>query len=145
MQANTNMFVSSDFGRQTIDGMSLVGMRYRLIEPDTTYEFWFDPLRGCLPVRATMTMSENQLKRMYILDARDCGGGRWYPTRVLLVFDHIGDPSVTLSEMLVLELHPGGANFLFADGSVHFLEYGLGANLAILATRNKGDGPITFE
>jgi prepilin-type N-terminal cleavage/methylation domain-containing protein/prepilin-type processing-associated H-X9-DG protein len=33
-------------------------------------------------------------------------------------------------------MHPGGANFLFADSSVHFLNYGIGANLVKLATRD---------
>jgi prepilin-type processing-associated H-X9-DG protein len=33
-------------------------------------------------------------------------------------------------------LHPGGANFLFGDASVHFVSYGIGANLVKLATRN---------
>ncbi len=35
--------------------------------------------------------------------------------------------------------HPGGANFLFADGSVHFLPYSADAILPALATRNGGD------
>jgi len=33
-------------------------------------------------------------------------------------------------------MHPGGANFLFGDASVHFVSYGIGANLVKLATRN---------
>jgi prepilin-type processing-associated H-X9-DG protein len=32
-------------------------------------------------------------------------------------------------------LHPGGANFVFGDASVHFLSYGIGPNLVKLATR----------
>jgi prepilin-type processing-associated H-X9-DG protein len=36
--------------------------------------------------------------------------------------------------------HPGGANFLFADGSVHFLRAGLDIRIvAGLATRAGGD------
>jgi prepilin-type processing-associated H-X9-DG protein len=40
--------------------------------------------------------------------------------------------------------HSGGANFLFADGSVHFLGYGLGEKLIPLATIAKNDGPVDF-
>lgn len=36
-------------------------------------------------------------------------------------------------------LHPGGAHFLFGDGSVHFLSYGIGGNLVKLATRAGGE------
>lgn len=32
--------------------------------------------------------------------------------------------------------HPDGANFLFGDAAVHFLNYGIGANLVKLATRS---------
>lgn len=39
-------------------------------------------------------------------------------------------------------LHPGGANFLFGDAAVHFLSYGIGANLVMLATR---DGNETYS
>jgi prepilin-type processing-associated H-X9-DG protein len=35
--------------------------------------------------------------------------------------------------------HAGGANFLFADGSVHFLGYGADAVLPALATRTGGE------
>ncbi len=36
-------------------------------------------------------------------------------------------------------LHPGGANFLFCDGSVHFLAYSAVGVLPALATRNGGE------
>ncbi len=35
--------------------------------------------------------------------------------------------------------HPGGANFLFADGSVHFLPYSAASILPALASRNGGE------
>jgi len=36
-------------------------------------------------------------------------------------------------------LHPGGANFVFVDGSVHFLRYSASALIPALATRNGGE------
>jgi prepilin-type processing-associated H-X9-DG protein len=38
-----------------------------------------------------------------------------------------------------LEPHSGGANFLFADGSVHFLSYAADNVLPALATRSGGE------
>jgi prepilin-type processing-associated H-X9-DG protein/prepilin-type N-terminal cleavage/methylation domain-containing protein len=40
-------------------------------------------------------------------------------------------------------LHPGGANFLFCDGSVHFLRYDAASLIPALATRN-GREPISL-
>jgi prepilin-type N-terminal cleavage/methylation domain-containing protein/prepilin-type processing-associated H-X9-DG protein len=39
-------------------------------------------------------------------------------------------------------LHSSGSNFLFADGSVHFLTYGAASVLPALATRAGGETPI---
>jgi prepilin-type processing-associated H-X9-DG protein len=36
-------------------------------------------------------------------------------------------------------MHSGGANFLFADGSTHFLSYSADTVLPALATRNGGE------
>jgi prepilin-type processing-associated H-X9-DG protein len=36
-------------------------------------------------------------------------------------------------------LHPGGAHFLFADGSVRFLAYSADSSLPALATRAGGE------
>lgn len=39
-------------------------------------------------------------------------------------------------------LHPGGANFLFADGSALFLTYGIGGLLDALGTKNGGESVV---
>jgi prepilin-type processing-associated H-X9-DG protein len=42
-------------------------------------------------------------------------------------------------------LHAGGAHFLFADGSVHFLIYGAAAVLPALASRASGQITEHFD
>ena len=42
-------------------------------------------------------------------------------------------------------LHPGGAHFLFVDGSVHFLSYSAASILPALATRAGGEAVTVPE
>jgi prepilin-type N-terminal cleavage/methylation domain-containing protein/prepilin-type processing-associated H-X9-DG protein len=49
---------------------------------------------------------------------------------------HVANPC---DQLHFWSLHSGGANFLMADGSVHFLSYEADAILPALATRNRGE------
>ncbi|HZZ82435.1 MAG TPA: H-X9-DG-CTERM domain-containing protein [Gemmataceae bacterium] len=42
-------------------------------------------------------------------------------------------------------LHPGGANFLFVDGSVHFVSYSARPLLPALASRSGGETMALFD
>jgi prepilin-type N-terminal cleavage/methylation domain-containing protein/prepilin-type processing-associated H-X9-DG protein len=50
-----------------------------------------------------------------------------------------GQPNDSCSAFHFWSFHPGGANFLFADGSVHFLGYSADPVLPALATRAGGE------
>jgi prepilin-type N-terminal cleavage/methylation domain-containing protein/prepilin-type processing-associated H-X9-DG protein len=50
-----------------------------------------------------------------------------------------GRTDVTCDQVHFWSLHAGGANFLFADGSTHFLSYSADTVLPALATRNGGE------
>ncbi len=50
-----------------------------------------------------------------------------------------GDPKEQCDSFHFWSLHSGGANFAFADGSVHFLTYSADAILPALATRSGGE------
>lgn len=50
-----------------------------------------------------------------------------------------GRTDVTCDQVHFWSLHSGGANFLFADGSTHFLSYTADSVLPALATRNGGE------
>ncbi|MEO2089144.1 MAG: H-X9-DG-CTERM domain-containing protein, partial [Gemmataceae bacterium] len=50
-----------------------------------------------------------------------------------------GDLSRKCDAFHFWSLHSGGANFAFADGSVHFLNYSADAILPALATRAGGE------
>jgi prepilin-type processing-associated H-X9-DG protein len=51
-----------------------------------------------------------------------------------------GYPSNQCDMFHFWSLHPGGANFLFADGAVHFLGYDAAPLLPALASRSGGEG-----
>jgi prepilin-type processing-associated H-X9-DG protein len=50
-----------------------------------------------------------------------------------------GQPGNQCDAFHFWSLHTGGANFLFADGSVHFLTYSAGPIMPALATRGGGE------
>jgi len=54
-----------------------------------------------------------------------------------------GDPKNACDAFHFWSLHPGGGNFLLADGSVHFLHYSAAPIMPALATRN-GREPVSL-
>jgi prepilin-type N-terminal cleavage/methylation domain-containing protein/prepilin-type processing-associated H-X9-DG protein len=50
-----------------------------------------------------------------------------------------GNPQNQCDAFHFWSMHPGGAHFLFADGSVHFLPYSAAPKLPALATRSGGE------
>jgi prepilin-type N-terminal cleavage/methylation domain-containing protein/prepilin-type processing-associated H-X9-DG protein len=52
---------------------------------------------------------------------------------------HRGRPTDNCDALHFWSMHPGGAHFLFADGSVHFLTYSADSILPALATRAGGE------
>src|SRR5262249_48050655 len=52
---------------------------------------------------------------------------------------HPGSMTNVCDQTHFWSLHAGGANFLMADGSVHFLDYQADTILPALATRNRGE------
>jgi prepilin-type processing-associated H-X9-DG protein len=60
-----------------------------------------------------------------------CGSGPYHYVE--------GDQANQCDVLHYWSLHPGGANFLFADGSVHFLSYSADDILPALATRKGGE------
>jgi prepilin-type processing-associated H-X9-DG protein len=53
--------------------------------------------------------------------------------------DANGVPQPVCDQFHFWSLHPGGANFVFADGSVHFLAYSADNVLPMMGTRAGGE------
>lgn len=47
--------------------------------------YYFDPDRGFLPVRREYVLTDGRKTHIAITDLRKCSGGRWFPTRVVVV------------------------------------------------------------
>lgn len=64
-----------------------------------------------------------------------------YPMRCSTGPYHFGPGRLTnpCDDFHFWSLHPGGANFAYADGSVHFLKYSAASSLPKLATREGGE------
>jgi prepilin-type N-terminal cleavage/methylation domain-containing protein/prepilin-type processing-associated H-X9-DG protein len=99
--------------------------------PDLIYGWWYAGIgqdhRGSLDTHQAVRESNTSLYPWY----RPCGPGPF-------AFGP-GRPDDYCSTFHFWSLHPGGANFLFADGSVHFLRYSARDVLPALATRAGGE------
>jgi prepilin-type processing-associated H-X9-DG protein len=81
---------------------------------------------------ATLGVNEVNLHQSGVPEMDACGDGP-YSFRD----GRIDDPC---AQFHYYSLHPGGANFLFADGHVRFLSYGVGDEvMRALATMNGGE------
>jgi prepilin-type processing-associated H-X9-DG protein len=89
-------------------------------------------------VLGTREVNYNTLQR-HLAWERDCPPGpyRFGPPR--RTRDVTGSIREECDLFQFWSYHPGGANFLYGDGSVHFLAYGADAVLPALATRAGGE------
>lgn len=94
--AQPEKFEATFLGRKMWDDQLLVGIRFKYVEHQQTYEYWFDPARGYLPA-IRQASNPHSLSTSYLLDARECSNGRWFPTRVVST---VGGPQ------------PGGAQYV---------------------------------
>ena len=103
--ARTAEFEATFLGRQEIDGVSVVGLRFKNKKHHDVREFWLDPTRGFLPARFNYTRTDGVLIRHYLREARECSQHRWFPTKILqLRPPHKDATQFGVVEMEVLEL-----------------------------------------
>jgi prepilin-type N-terminal cleavage/methylation domain-containing protein/prepilin-type processing-associated H-X9-DG protein len=95
------------------------------------WDFGFGGVRNTGSADVTLGAAEINLHSFSIPELRACPTGpyRFQP----------GTLHNPCSQFHFWSLHSGGSNFLFADGSVHFLTYGAASVLPALATRNGGE------
>ena len=110
-------FEFADDGTVEVNGRRLARVRFTynytnngLVGQDLR-QFHLDPSRGCLPAYKAMpassvkTLDGRPFDQTYLVDAKDCGNGRWFPMRVLTVRAML-PPGVAhlVSEMRVTDL-----------------------------------------
>jgi prepilin-type N-terminal cleavage/methylation domain-containing protein/prepilin-type processing-associated H-X9-DG protein len=98
--------------------------------PDMSLGWWYGGAGQRFTGSADSVLGVREINNTISVD--DCPG---------LVSDHFRPGSIT-DECDIFHfwsLHPGGANFLFVDGSVHFLSYSVDPLLPALASRSGGE------
>ncbi|MBX9584199.1 MAG: hypothetical protein K2X87_28200 [Gemmataceae bacterium] len=104
-------------GRQTVDGRATVRVRFEAKSKDGPWMAWvvdFDPARGHLPYRVQMLAPPFKAKgplrvvgEAWVLEAKDCGKGRFFPTRVVHVSPSFGgETTVDAWETVVRSIDP---------------------------------------
>jgi hypothetical protein len=67
------------------DGPALTKLDIAFSSNGWRWQFLCDESRGGLPVETTMTSGGKADLRAYITEIRACSGGRWFPTRLVMV------------------------------------------------------------
>jgi prepilin-type processing-associated H-X9-DG protein len=68
-----------------------------------------------------------------------CPRGPYHFQRPRTIQDSTGKVNTLCDEFHFWSYHPGGANFAYADGSIHFLAYAADGVLPAMGTRNGGE------
>lgn len=76
-------FAPTFLGKQNVNGLPLIGLRFANPKAGAVYEFWLDPARGYLPARYEETFNGNVITRTELRVAKEFKPGRWFPTDVI--------------------------------------------------------------
>src|SRR5262245_25032971 len=104
---------------------------------------WFSAIGQCNGsvgvVLGTREMNYGAGKKRQLPWERDCPPGPYRFGPPMQTRDLNGSIREECDLFQFWSYHPGGGNFLYADGSVHFLAYGADSVLPALATRAGGE------
>ncbi|HVK19139.1 MAG TPA: hypothetical protein VM533_19560 [Fimbriiglobus sp.] len=107
--ANPAEFTFAPDDLPATDGRPTVAARFagKVETIALTWRFAFDPARGHLPVRMVASDGISPQSEVWLLEARDCGGGRFFPTKYVS-FHHprTSDRPLDMRLYVVTELDP---------------------------------------
>jgi hypothetical protein len=107
--ANPAEFTFAPDDLQASDGRPTVAARFagKVETSPVTWRFAFDPARGHLPARMAASDRISPPSEVWLLEARDCGRGRFFPTKYIS-FSHPREPAEPFDVRLyvVTELDP---------------------------------------
>ena len=119
---------------EVTDGLSAtLTVGERPPSPDLQYGWWFAGVGFDGSGVGDVVLGSRELQ--YVVKTAGCNGSapdRW-------VGFQAGDVNQTCDQCHFWSLHPGGANWLFGDGSARFLTYGANTILGQLVTRAGGE------
>jgi hypothetical protein len=81
------------------------GVRFRWSRNGSTYEYTFDPSKGFLLRDASFDFGEGNGLQVFVVDARACGNGRWFPIRsVYVIKKDAASGAIPVREVIVTAL-----------------------------------------